>query len=156
DVSRLDARPCGPYRSAVRAAAVMLVAGWLYGLAFPPAALRWTAWIALVPLIVVARRHALRGAAALGALFAIAGTAATVDWLPRTVAIYYGQPLALGLALFAAVTLLMVVPPVATFAAATRLLDDAPAWARTPLVAATWIATELWRAHAFGGNPWVL
>src|SRR5258707_6803214 len=81
----LDARSRGPYRSAVRAAAAMLVAGWLYGLAFPPAALRWTAWIALVPVIVFARRRALPRAAALGALFAIAGTVTTVDWLPRTV-----------------------------------------------------------------------
>jgi apolipoprotein N-acyltransferase len=135
----------------------MLVAGWLYGLAFPPAALRWTAWIALAPVVVVARRATTTtGAAAFGAVFAIAGTIATVDWLPRTVAVYYGQPLVVGLALFAAVTLLMVVPPVAAFAAATRVLGDAPAWARAPLVASAWIATELWRAHALGGNPWVL
>ncbi len=134
----------------------MLVAGWLYGLAFPPTALRWTAWIALVPVVVFARRRSLPRAAALGALFAIAGTVATVDWLPRTVSVYYGQPLGVGLVLFAAVTLLMVVPPVAAFAAATRLLADVAPWARAPLVAAAWIAGELWRAHTFGGNPWVL
>lgn len=134
----------------------MLVAGWLYGLAFPPVALRWVAWVALVPVVVVARGATVRRAALLGALFAVAGTAATVDWLPRTVAVYYGQPLAVGLAMLAAVTALMVVPPVAAFAAATRVLADAPAWVRAPLVAATWVATELWRAHALGGNPWVL
>ena len=105
----------------------MLVAGWLYGLAFPPAALRWTAWIALVPVVVVARRSTVGRAAALAALFAIAGTVATVDWLPRTIAVYYGQPFALGLAMFAAVTLLMVVPPVAAFGAATCVLGEAPA-----------------------------
>lgn len=133
-----------------------LAAGGLYGLAFPPAAAHWLAWIALAPLIVVARGRGVRAAATAGALYAIAGTCATVDWLPGTVAVYFAQPYALGIALFAGVMLLMVVPAVAAFAATVSVTADAPAMARPLLAAAAWTATELWRAHVLGGNPWVL
>jgi apolipoprotein N-acyltransferase len=140
----------------VRWALVTVAAGWLYGLAFPPTA-RWeSAWLALAPLIVVARLRGARAAAGLGALYAVAGTCATVDWLPRTIAVYYAQPVALGLALFVAVTLLMVVPPVAAFAATVSLTAAAPVVIRMVVAGAAWTATELWRAHALGGNPWVL
>jgi len=124
--------------------------------AFPPLAAWWIAWIALAPLIVVARTRGVRAAALCGALYAAAGTCATVDWLPRTIAVYYQQPVVLGLVLFAGVTLLMVVPPVAAFAATVSLTATASSALRVLVAAAAWTAGELWRAHAFGGNPWVL
>ena len=140
----------------MRAALVTVAAGWLYGLAFPPAAKWGTAWVAIAPLIVVSRLHGARAAAAFGALYAVVGTCATVDWLPHTIAVYYAQPVALGLALFAAVTLVMVVPPVAAFAATVSLTAAAPAALRVLVAGAAWTASELWRAHALGGNPWML
>ena len=138
------------------AAFVTVAAGGLYGLAFPPLAAWWLAWIALAPLIVVARTRGARAAALCGALYAVVGTCVTVHWLPHTIAVYYQQPVALGLALFAGVTLLMVVPPVAAFAATVSATATAPAAVRVVLAGAAWTAGELWRAHAFGGNPWVL
>jgi apolipoprotein N-acyltransferase len=140
----------------VRAALVTVAAGWLYGLAFPPLAAWWVAWIALAPLIVVARTCGMRAAVLCGALYAVVGTCATVGWLPGTIAVYYQQPIALGLLLFAGVTLGMVVPPVAAFAAAVSATAPAPAVVRVLVAAAAWTAGELWRAHVFGGNPWVL
>lgn len=140
----------------MRPVLVALAAGWLYGLAFPPIAARWLAWIALAPLVVLARTRGVRAAAMAGALYAVAGTCATVDWLPRTVAVYYAQPVLVGVGLFLAVTLATVVPPVAAFAASVSVTRTLPAWLRPLVVAAAWTATELWRAHALGGNPWVL
>lgn len=140
----------------MRAVLVTVAAGWLYGLAFPPFAAYALAWIALAPLIVVARTRGARAAALCGVVYAVVGTCATVDWLPRTIAVYYQQPIALGLGLFAGVTLLMVVPPVAAFGAVVSLTAAAPAVVRVLVTAAAWTAGELWRAHAFGGNPWVL
>jgi len=140
----------------VGAGAATLIGGVLYGLAFPPTAARWLSWIALVPLIVVARGRTLHRAAAMGALYGLAGMCVTVDWLPRTVAVYYGQPVAVGLALFAAIGLLMVAPPVAAFAAAVRATRNLPPSLRVVVAAAAWTACEFWREHALGGNPWVL
>ena len=140
----------------MRAVLATLAAGWLYGLAFPPTAAWWAAWIALAPLIVVARGRGAWSAALAGALYAVAGMSATVDWLPHTVTVYYEQPIAVGFALFAVIALLMVVPPVAAFAATVSAGAALPASVRTLLVAAAWTAGELWREHALGGNPWVL
>lgn len=138
-----------------RLAAVVL-GGVLYGLAYPPLALRPLAWVALVPLLLVVRRSRPTAAAGYGALYAVVGTCMTVDWLPRTVATYYQQPAAVGLGLFAGVMLLTVVPWVAAFAAVYGLLARRP----SPLVpftaAAAWVAAELGRATVLSGNPWVL
>src|SRR5262245_9289665 len=127
----------------------MLAAGWVYGLAFPPTDVRGLAWIALVPLIVAARRRSVRTAAVLGAPYAIAATYATVDWLPRAVSVFYAQPFVVGFGLFTGITLLMVVPPFMVFAAAVRYTARAPAALRPVVVAATWTTVEFWRANAF-------
>jgi apolipoprotein N-acyltransferase len=135
----------------------MLGSGGLFGLCFPPASLHLLAWVVLAPALVVLRRApTARRAAALAALLAVSGTCATVGWLPGTVAVYYQQPLWVGVALFAGVTLAMVVPPVVAFVLCHRLLA-ASADAAAPLAAAAaWVTAEYWRAHALTGNPWVL
>jgi hypothetical protein len=69
---------------------------------FPSVAAWALAWIALAPLIVVARTRGARAAALCGALCPGRERRATVHWLPHTIAVYYQQPIALGLALFAA------------------------------------------------------
>ena len=133
-----------------------LASGWLYGVAFPPTAWWWLAWVAFVPVIAIARGGGPKRAGAAGALLAIAATGTTVDWLPRALAGFYGQPIAVGTGLFLAILVLMVVPPFSIFGLVVWLTASAPAALRPLLVAASWTATELWRANAFTGNPWVL
>lgn len=139
----------------LRLAAVVL-AGILYGLCFPPVALRQLAWVALVPLLVAVRRTGLWGAAGLAIVFSTVATYATVDWLPRTVATYYAQPVSVGAALFVAVLCTTVLPWVTAWVVCYRVLADRPNAATPWLAAAAWVAAELARATCLTGNPWVL
>jgi apolipoprotein N-acyltransferase len=134
----------------------MIVCGGLYGLCFPPRSVHLLAWVVLVPVLVVLPAVRKRQAIWLGSILGFAGTCATVDWLPRTVATYYAQPAAVGLGLFVAVALLMVVPPIAGFALCYRLLADRYRDALPLLAAAAWVSNELLRARVLTGNPWVL
>jgi len=114
------------------------------------------AWIVLVPALIALRRASGWGAAGLAALLALTGTCATVHWLPRTVSGYYQQPAVVGVALFLAVTLVMVIPPLVVFTLAYRRLA-ATARPHVPLLAGSaWVATDYMRAHVLTGNPWVL
>lgn len=143
-------------RAAVGWVVGSLVSGVLYGIAFPLTAWWWLAWVAFVPVILIARGGGLARAGASGALLAIAASCTTVDWLPHALASFYGQPVAVGVGLFLAVLVVMVVPPFVASALAVRLTASAPAGLRPVLVAASWTATELWRANVVTGNPWVL
>ncbi len=134
----------------------VVISGILFGLAFPPLSLRPLAWVAFVPALVAVRRARPRAAAGLGGLFAVTCTCTTVDWLPRTVARYYDQPWVVGLALFAGVILLMVVPPWVFFVVAYRALAARVTRGLAPLAAAAWVAGEFGRANLWTGNPWVL
>lgn len=134
----------------------MIACGGLYGLCFPPFRVRALAWVVLVPVLVALPRVRPRQAIWLGAVLGFAGTCATVDWLPRTVATYYAQPALVGLGLFVAVALLMVVPPIAGFALCYRLLADRYRDTLPLVAAAAWVSTELLRARILTGNPWVL
>jgi apolipoprotein N-acyltransferase len=136
--------------------AAVVLAGILYGLCFPPLALRPLAWVALVPLLVAIRRTGYRGAGGLAVVFSGVATYATVDWLPRTVATYYEQPVSVGIALFLAVWCTTVLPWVTAWALWYRVLSDRPSLATPWLAAAGWVATELARATCLTGNPWVL
>ena len=140
---------------ALRIAAISL-AGILYGLCFPPAALRPLAWVALVPLLVAVRRTGRWGAGGLAIVFSAVGTYATVDWLPRTVATYYAQPVSVGVALFLAVWCTTVLPWVTAWVVWYRVLGDRPSAATPWLAGAAWVAAELARATWLTGNPWVL
>jgi apolipoprotein N-acyltransferase len=136
--------------------AAAVVAGVLYALCFPPVALRALAWLALVPLLVAVRRAGVGEACGLGIAFAAVATAATVHWLPRTVATYYAQPASVGAALFVAVLIATVVPWVAGWVLWYRSLSTRSGIAGPILAAAAWVAAELGRATALSGNPWVL
>jgi len=134
----------------------MVVCGALYGMCFPPTSLRALAWVVLVPVLTVLPGVRPRQSIWLGAILGFAGTCATVDWLPGTVATYYAQPVAVGLGLFVAVALLMVVPPIAAFTLCYRLLADRYRTLLPLLASAAWVATELLRARFLTGNPWVI
>jgi apolipoprotein N-acyltransferase len=139
----------------LRLTAVVL-AGILYGLCFPPVALRPLAWVALVPLLVAIRRTGYRGAAGLAIVFSGVATYATVDWLPRTVATYSAQPLGVGVAVFVAVWCTTVLPWVTAWGLWYRVLGARPSVATPWLAAAGWVSAELARATCLTGNPWVL
>ncbi len=135
---------------------VMVLSGLLYGCCFPPLAWRWFAWVVLIaPLTILRQSCAWRGAW-LGALLATAGAACTVAWLPATVHVYFQQPLWVGWCMFAAVVLLMVVPPYAAVGALYGRLDSLPSWLVPPTAASAWVAGEYFRSHVLTGNPWVL
>ena len=93
---------------------------------------------------------------AAAAVLATAGACATVTWLPRTVVLYFQQPLAVGVALFVGVTLVMVVPYYAGFALFYARAARRPNAALPLLAGAAWVSGELGRSHLLGGNPWVL
>jgi apolipoprotein N-acyltransferase len=136
--------------------AAAVLAGVLYGLCFPPLALKPLAWVALVPLLVAVRRAGRWEALGLGIVFAAAGTCATVDWLPRTVSTYYAQPVSVGIGLFLAVLVVTVVPWVAGWVVWYRHMSTTSTIAGPLLAAAAWVAAELGRASVLTGNPWVL
>ncbi len=136
--------------------AVIVVAGALYGLAFPPVAWRWLAWICLVPAIVVFNSSSARRAFWGGALLAAVGACFTVYWLPMAAVTFYEQSLAVGLALFAGVTGIMVVPYVAAWAwLHQRVRTLWPAY-YPPISGAAFVAAELARSRILGGNPWAV
>jgi apolipoprotein N-acyltransferase len=134
----------------------MLLCGAAYGACFPPLALRPLAWVVLVPAFVALLRATPRRAAALGGLLGFAGACATVAWLPRTVVVYFGQPLPVGLALFVGVTLVTVVPYYAAVGAFLAAAGRRWSAALPLVVGAAWVSAELARATLLGGNPWVL
>jgi apolipoprotein N-acyltransferase len=133
-----------------------LVSAVLYGLAFPPAALRPLAWVGLVPFLVAIRRSRLRPAVGLAVVWSIVASAMTTGWFPRAVAVYYRQPLLLGIGLFLAVTLLTAALEYAAFAACYHRLGRRPGPLLPLLTAAAWVGAELGRATLLGGDPWAL
>lgn len=142
--------------SAVVQGLVMVVSGLLYGCCFPPLAWRGLAWIVLIPPLTVLRQCRPSRGAWLGALLASSGALCTVAWLPATVHVYFRQPLWVGWCMFAAVVLVMVVPPYAAVGALYGRLGWLPAWLVPPTAAAAWVAGEYFRSHVLTGNPWVL
>jgi len=136
--------------------AAIVLAGALYGIAFPPVAWRWLAWICLVPAIVVFNSSTARRAFWGGALLATVGACFTVYWLPMAAVTFYEQSLAVGLALFAGVTGIMVVPYVAAWAwLHQRARTLWPAF-YPPVSGAAFVAAELARSRILGGNPWAV
>ncbi len=140
-------------RLAVAFSAVLLSAA-VYTLCFPPYDLRTLATVALVPLLIAARKQTPSRAAGLGALWGFASAWGITYWLPTTVSVYYHQPYWLGLLLFTAATAAMVAfeyaLAVAAYAwAAARLQRSLPFFA-----AGAWVAAEFTRTQLLTGNPW--
>jgi len=144
----------------VMALVATLSSAALIVVAFPPHGLRALAWVALVPLLVTLRRCSPRRAALLGAVWGMAGAYGVTDWLPPTVAVYYQQPLWLGLGLFVVAGFLMGGVYYAAFGAfysATGRSRSTVVAISLPLLAASaWVAAELGRARVLTGNPWGL
>src|SRR5438034_1289975 len=99
-----------------------LVSAVLYGLSFPPAALRPLAWVALVPLLLALRRASTGVAVCLAWLWTVLAAYAVGDWFPRAVSTYYQQPIAVGVGLFLGVSTFMAAAEYMAFAICYRRL----------------------------------
>jgi apolipoprotein N-acyltransferase len=133
-----------------------IVSGVLYGVAFPPLAWRPLAWIALVPWLIAIRRSSLKRTVLLGVLWAHVETYVTSDCLPGAVVSYYRQSPAIGWLMLEGATLVTMVPWYTAFAVAYRALAQRYTRSLPLLAAAAWVAVELARATALGGNPWAI
>ncbi len=132
------------------------LSGVLYGISFPPLALRPLAWIALVPLLLSLRGGSLLRAALLGALWAHVETYVTSDCLPGAVVSYYKQSPTVGWLILEGATLATMVPWYGAFAVAYRVLAQRPGASLPWLAAAAWVACEFLRTRWLGGNPWAV
>src|SRR5437870_4496104 len=133
-----------------------LASSVLYGLSFPPAALRPLAWVALVPLLVALRRASTGVAIFLAWLWTVLAAYAVGDWFPRAVSTYYQQPMAVGLGLFLGVSTFMAAAEYMAFAICYRRLVATSGAALPLVIAAAWVAAEFGRVQLLTGNPWAL
>lgn len=133
-----------------------VASGLLYPLAFPPLGLWPVAWVALAPLFVAFRRARWPAAALLGWLWTLVWCASVIDWLPSAMATYYGQPYAVGIGIFFAVSTLTGGIEYAAFGVWYRTTRWPRSALRPFVVAAAWVAAELARGTLFTGNPWAL
>ncbi|HYC56709.1 MAG TPA: apolipoprotein N-acyltransferase [Candidatus Binatia bacterium] len=136
---------------------LVLVSAASFVCAFPPLHLRALAWLALVPLMLAIRHAPSPGAAiALAGLWGMLAAAGTTDWLPPTLALYYGQPFWLGLALFLIAAFLMGAVEYMAFAACYRLAASLQVRPLVLVAGAAWALAELGRDRVLTGNPWGL
>jgi apolipoprotein N-acyltransferase len=128
----------------------------LYAAAFPPLRWRATAWIAMAPLLVAVRRGRARDAVIASVAFALLGCALTISWIPRAAALYYGQPLWIGIATFLGIALVMVAPYVTAFALLYRIASRRRSPGMPLVGASLWVCAEYARSYALTGNPFAL
>lgn len=136
-------------------AALAGAGGALYPLVFPPFDLHALAWVACVPLLL-----SLRGAPGLGAglargwLFGAAATLAATWWSTPSLVVGFGlaAPVAVG-----ATAATMVVYGAFFGVFGTLVVALRGGWLPFVLaVPVAWTLSELLRAHALGGLPWLL
>jgi apolipoprotein N-acyltransferase len=147
--------PAERQRRVVAYGAALVATPLLHGLAFPPARLHFLAWIALVPWFVALRMAGPGIALVLSAVVTCTGTYLVASWLPRAVAVYYGQPFVLGVALFAGAWTVTLAPWFLAFTVCYRAMARRASGALPLLVGAAWTASELGRVRLFG-NPFGL
>jgi apolipoprotein N-acyltransferase len=127
----------------------------LYSAAFPPLAVRWLAWVALVPLFAAAARLPVRRAAVAGLLWGVLAAYGCGWVLPGMVADYFGLPAWVGWIVFGVVSTLLAGVYFAAFAAWVAWLA-AKRSVGAISVAAGWTVCELARASLVVGNPWAM
>jgi len=123
----------------------------LHGLAFPPARRYLWAWVALVPWFAAIRLAGARTALLLSAVVTLTGTYLVAGWLPRAVAVYYGQPVVVGIGLFVAAWCATLAPWFLGFTLCYRAMAARSARTLPLLVGAAWAACELGRVRVLVG-----
>jgi len=139
----------------IRTHLVLLVGAALYACALPPFDLAPLGWVALVPLLTLARRTSPSRAALLGA---VAGfyTAWTVTWwLPQAIAAYFDASLLRGVGTISLAFLLASSLAFAAFGWLAAKGESLPAPFRPFMIAASWTLCDLFRARGLDG-PWAL
>jgi apolipoprotein N-acyltransferase len=128
----------------------------LYSRAFPSAAVRPLAWVALVPFLVTLRRAGRWEAMLLAWAWAVIAAYGLNDWFPRAIATYYLRSNTVGFAFFLGVSSLTAAPYFMAFAGCYRCLARRPSRGLPVYAAAAWVGAELARAKLFTGDPWAL
>ena len=140
-----------------RSHALLLAAasGLLLALSFPKFGHPAVAWFALTPLLVALARSPQRAAFWIGLLTGIVYFGGTVYWTADVMGIYGGLPLVVAAAIAALLVSYLALFPALFAVIVARIVRSygTPSLAAAPFV---WVATELGRAHLFGGFPWVL
>jgi len=132
---------------------LILATAGLYGLSFPPYGSAVVAWFALVPLLVALRGLAVGAALILAWMSGLTMAYAITDFLPGSVATYYGQGWAFGMLLFVASVTVMCCLSHMLFAVWYRW-PARPEGLLSPLVVgAAWVVAEFIRGD-LEGNPW--
>ena len=140
----------------MRSAAKVAAGGVLYALALPPVGCSALGWVALVPLIAVARTAAPASALWLGMLGGYIAGWSVQWWFAETVRHYFALPMSLGVLATMASVLLVWSLPFGLFAASVTFLHRRATHVPGPLlVAASWAASEFLRTRLIG-QPWGL
>ena len=133
-----------------------LISGVLFALAFPNAGVAWLIFIALVPLLAaLARARSWRESFALGWASQTAAWLIMVPWVVRVMSHYGGLPMAVGVLLFVAMSLLLGLYG-GFFAFAVWRIAPGERFARWLLVPLAWAAVEYARTYLLTGFPWDL
>lgn len=127
----------------------------LYAASFPPLAVHWLAWVALVPLFATVARLPVRRAAAAGLLWGVLAAYGCGWVLPGMVADYFGLPVWVGWIVFGVVSTLLAGGYFAAFSAWAAWLAAKRSLGAVS-VAAGWTVCELARASLVVGNPWAM
>ena len=137
--------------------AALCIGAALYALAFPPFDHAWSAWLALVPLLLTVRGLRSRGAFLYGAAYGLAcAFAMGSTWLPQAMARFFELPFIVALLGTLTYGLLFWGTAFGLFAAgAVRLCGSRRPILAAVATAALWVATELLRGRILE-QPWGL
>lgn len=137
--------------------AALCIGAALYALAFPPFDHAWSAWLALVPLLLAVRGLRSRGAFLYGAAYGLAcAFAMGSTWLPQAMARFFELPFIVALLGTLTYGVLFWGTAFGLFAAgAVRLRGSRRPILAAVATAALWVATELLRGRILE-QPWGL
>lgn len=132
--------------------ALATTGGILWAMCFQRVPLTWASWLALAPLILLARHP--RGAA-LSGLFGLAYWLVAIWWIAPTLQVFGGLPAALSWCLLAVLAAYLALYTLA-FGWLTRRLWRRGGWALLLGAPAAWVVLEWLRGWLLTGFPWNL
>jgi apolipoprotein N-acyltransferase len=132
---------------------LILVSAGLYGLSFPPYGAAALAWFALVPFLIALRGLSAGKTLLLAWISGLTMAYAITDFLPESVATYYGQGVVFGLLLFVASVTVMCCLSHMLFAVWYRWPGRSEGLLSPLVVGAAWVVAEFVRGD-LEGNPW--